>query len=98
MCYPIGEAVPEKFWSVRMPEDRVFSEGVGVLECSPIGLFLDIFPMRYLPVIVRITTDILHVMENTVSSTSEVLKFFRVLVLMIKFDFARKTELCKTKK
>jgi Transposase IS4 len=92
--------VPQRMWSVRNSVGDVFipNHGNAVLaqDVSPLDFFLLMFPPKQLTDMVRWTNVELYESSLKQTTTSEMLKFFGVIILMTKFEFTSRASLWST--
>ena len=93
---PIGVHVPRRFWKVRSFDGETIREGGGIGSRSPYDCFMAMLPFDHLVQIKNITHDRLLEHGKKGTSVSEVLRFFRILMLMTRYEFGNKLELRST--
>lgn len=93
---PLNGAVNPRLWSVRNVIGEVLIPGANsaaINGMSPIDFFLLMFPPKQLLHMVDLTNAELLKLDLQPTNTSEILKFFGVLILMTSFEFTSRASL-----
>jgi Transposase IS4 len=85
---PIGGPVRRRHWCVTVPGGRDIREESDFSESRPIlEYFLAMFPFGHLSTIVTLTNENLVSRKLAATSPKEILNFFGVMILTIRFTF-----------
>lgn len=90
---PINGAVPRKLWSVSNVTGQRISEGQGIGDMSPIDYFYWMFPMSHLGSIERMTNSELAKRGKPLTTISEILRYFGVVLLLSRHEFSSRKDL-----
>ena len=93
---PINGSVPHKHWWVSHITGSRITEGHGVNGLSPYDYFMWMFPISHLGEIVTYTNIRLARVGKTNTTSTEILKFFGVLILLTRFEFGSRRHLWLT--
>ena len=83
----INGRVPLKSWFSRSPDGSKGAYGSEWRERPAIDYFYMMFPMEHLPRILRMTNTALGRAKHGLTTASEILGFFGVLILMSRYEF-----------
>ena len=84
---PLNGSVPRKYWAVSNVAGMRVSEDQGINDMTPLSYFQWMFPMSYLGAIVTLTNQELSRRGKNVTTATEILRFFGVLVLLSWYEF-----------
>ena len=90
---PLNGSIPKRDWSVRGSLGQHISFGHAPRDLEPIDFFLLMFPSEHLSKIVHATSRRLRARAKKPTSAGEFLRFFGVLVLMTRVEFADRRSL-----
>jgi Transposase IS4 len=97
---PLNGNVPFRQWSVRSVVGDILYPGGptnGQQErMSPLDYFLLMFPPKQLTAMVQLTNVQLHLKDLQPTTTGELLKWFGLIILTTKFEFASRASLWST--
>ena len=93
---PLNGIVPRRYWSVTHVTGSRIAENQGATGLTPYDYFSWMFPMSHLRTIVDQTNLNLARHAKQVTSPSEILKFFGVLVLMTRYEYGDRRNLWST--
>jgi hypothetical protein len=98
---PLNGNVPLRQWSVRSMVGDIFypggpNNGQHGDQMSPLDYFMLMFPAKQLSAMVRLTNVQLHLKNLQLTMTGEILKWFGLIILTTKFEFASRASLWST--
>lgn len=96
VCTPLNGLVRRRIWSVSNVTGYRISEGQGHADMTPLDYFYWMFPMSHLGDIVEMMSYQLEQEQNIPTNASEVLRYFGILILMSRFEFATRRDLWRT--
>ena len=97
---PLNGAVPPRQWSVRTAVGDILIPGAGNIaalnDMSALDFFLLMFPPKQLTAMVELTNIELAKYNQQITDTSEMLKFFGLMILMTTYEFTSRATLWAT--
>lgn len=93
---PLNGPVRRRIWSVSSVTGYRISEGQGHADMSPLDYFYWMFPMSHLGDIVDMTSYQLEQVGKVSTNASEILRYFGILIMMSRFEFATRRDLWRT--
>ena len=85
--------IPPRRWKVIGPIDEIISRGHSPSQMHPMDYFMWMFPHEHLALMVSYTNDSMESRGLRLTTRSEILKFFGVLILMTRIEFSTRRSL-----
>jgi Transposase IS4 len=96
---PIGGPIRRRSWVLSVPGGRFISERSDFISARPLlEYFLAVLPLKHIWKIVDMTNENLKKNNQQVTTPSEILKIFGVMVLMTRFEFSKRDSLWSSRR
>lgn len=90
---PMNGVTTRKLWILKMQDGNQLVQAGGFRSYRIVDIFISLFPMHHMTNIVSWTSDKLHNISEAITSQTEILKFFGLLILLTRFEFHNRRDL-----